>query len=132
MLINQNFTQDRTKYIGGSDIGAILGLSKFRSALDVWMEKTGKEVKALDSLPLRFGSFAEAFVASEYARHTGFELIHDESIYLHPQHAFMSAHIDRLFMGMVLPCHPPKFWNVKLRVPLIKVIGVILGQTRYP
>ena len=51
MLINQDFTQDRTKYIGWSDIGAILGLSKFRSALDVWMEKTGKEVKSLDSLP---------------------------------------------------------------------------------
>jgi hypothetical protein len=30
------------------------------------MEKTGKEVKKLDSLPLRFGSFAESFVASEY------------------------------------------------------------------
>ena len=29
MLINQDFSVDRTKYIGGSDIGAILGLSKF-------------------------------------------------------------------------------------------------------
>ena len=99
MLINQDFTQDRTKYIGGSDIGAILGLSKYQSALDVWMEKTGKEVKALDSLPLRFGSFAEEFVASEYARHTGSELIHDESIYLHSQYSFMSAHIDRFVHG---------------------------------
>ena len=99
MLINQDFTQDRTKYIGGSDIGAILGLSKFRSALAVWMEKTGKEVKALDSLPLRFGSFAEEFVASEYTRHTGVDLIHDESIYLHSQHSFMSAHIDRFVHG---------------------------------
>jgi predicted phage-related endonuclease len=102
MLINQDFTQDRTKYIGGSDIGAILGLSKFRSALDVWMEKTGKEVKALDSLPLRFGSFAEAFVASEYTRHTGLELIHDESIYLHSQYTFMSAHIDRFVYFLLL------------------------------
>jgi putative phage-type endonuclease len=99
MLINQDFTQDRTKYIGGSDIGAILGLSKFRSALAVWMEKTGKEVKALDSLPLRFGSFAEEFVASEYTRHTGVDLIHEESIYLHSQYSFMSAHIDRFVHG---------------------------------
>jgi putative phage-type endonuclease len=98
MLINQDFTQDRTKYIGGSDIGAILGLSKFRTPLDVWMEKTGKEVKKLDSLPLRFGSFAEEFVASEYARATGFELLQDESIYLHPSHSFMSAHMDRFVL----------------------------------
>ena len=99
MLINQDFTLDRTKYIGGSDIGAILGLSKFRTPLEVWLEKTGKETKQADSLPLRFGSFAEDFVASEYSRATGFELLHDESIHLHPHHAFMSAHIDRFVMG---------------------------------
>jgi len=98
MLINQDFSVDRTKYIGGSDIGAILGLSRFRSPLEVWMEKTGKETKKLDSLPLRFGSFAEEFVASEYARATGFKLIHDESIYIHPEHAFMSAHMDRFVL----------------------------------
>jgi predicted phage-related endonuclease len=62
------------------------------------MEKTGKETKKLDSLPLRFGSFAEEFVAAEYARATGFRLIHDESIYIHPEHAFMSAHMDRFVL----------------------------------
>ena len=98
MLINQDFSVDRTKYIGGSDIGAILGLSRFRSPLEVWMEKTGKEIRKLDSLPLRFGSFAEEFVASEYARATGFKLIHDESIYIHPEHAFMCAHMDRFVL----------------------------------
>ena len=98
MLINQDFSVDRTKYIGGSDIGAILGLSRYRTALQVWMEKTGKDTKKSDSLPMRFGSFAEAFVASEYARATGFELIHDESIYIHPSHSFMSAHIDRFVL----------------------------------
>jgi putative phage-type endonuclease len=98
MLINQDFSVDRSKYIGGSDIGAILGLSRFRSPLEVWMEKTGKETKKLDSLPLRFGSFAEEFVASEYSRATGFELIHDESIHIHPEHSFMSAHVDRFVL----------------------------------
>jgi len=62
------------------------------------MEKTGRQTKKLDSLPLRFGSFAEEFVASEYSRSTGFELIHDESIYIHPEHAFMSAHMDRFVL----------------------------------
>ena len=98
MLINQDFSVDRSKYIGGSDIGAILGLSRFRSPLEVWMEKSGKEVKKLDSLPLRFGSFAEEFVASEYSRATGFDLTHDESIHIHPDYSFMSAHIDRFVL----------------------------------
>jgi predicted phage-related endonuclease len=51
MLNNQDFSVDRTKYIGGSDIGAILGLSRFRSPLEVWMEKTGKETKKLGNPP---------------------------------------------------------------------------------
>jgi hypothetical protein len=59
------------------------------------MEKTGKEVKPVDSLPLRFGSFAEEFVANEYAKATGFALRHDESIYIHSDHSYISAHIDR-------------------------------------
>ena len=99
MLINQDFSVDRSKYIGGSDIGAILGLSPFKSPLEVWLEKTGKKINQADSLPLRFGSFAEEFVASEYSRSTGFELVHDESIYIDPEHSFMSAHIDRFILG---------------------------------
>jgi len=37
MLNNQDFTRDRHLYIGGSDIGAILGLSPYRTPLEVWM-----------------------------------------------------------------------------------------------
>jgi len=132
MLINQYFTQDRTKYIGGSDIGAILGLSKFRSALDVWMEKTGKEVKALDSLPLRFGSFAEEFVASEYARNTGVELIHDESIYLHPQYSFMSAHIDRFVHGDGIAMAPTKILECKTASPFNQSDWGDMGSDQVP
>jgi putative phage-type endonuclease len=95
MLNNQDFTRDRTKYLGGSDIGAILGFSKYRTALDVWLEKTGRIVNEVDNLPVRFGSFAESFVASEYANQTGYTLIHSESGVAHPQHPFMVGHIDR-------------------------------------
>ena len=120
MLINQYFSPDRTKYIGGSDIGAILGLSRFRSPLEVWMEKTGKAVKQLDSLPLRFGSFAEEFVASEYSRSTGFELMHDESIHIHPEHSFMSAHIDRFILGDGVGSPPNRILECKTANPFAR------------
>ena len=117
MLINQDFSLDRTKYIGGSDIGAILGLSRFKTPLEVWMEKTGKETKRLESLPLRFGSFAESFVASEYSRATGFELIHDESIYIHPEHSYMSAHIDRFVLADQDALRPNRILECKTASP---------------
>lgn len=98
MLINQDFTVDRSKYLGGSDVGAILGVSRFRTPMQVWLEKTGKDVATKDSLPLRFGSFAESFVASEYARATGHQLLHDDSAHIHPQYSNFFAHIDRFVL----------------------------------
>ena len=95
MLINQDFTQDRTKYLGGSDIGAILGLSPYKTALDVWLEKTGKHVNHIDNLPIRFGTFAESFVASEYARAMGTTLLEYSKAISHPDHSYLQGHIDR-------------------------------------
>jgi putative phage-type endonuclease len=98
MLNNQDFALLRAKSLGGSDIGAVLGLSKYRSAVDVWMEKTGKEIGSRDSLPLRFGQFAESFVASEYALATGLCLATHEVAVIHPKYEYMHGHIDRFVL----------------------------------
>ena len=113
MLINQDFSVDRSKYIGGSEIAVILGLSRFRSPLQVWMEKISKQNSQNDSLLLRFGSFAEEFVASEYSRSTGLELLHDESPFIHPEHSMFCAHIDRLVIGGGLNSPPTKILECK-------------------
>jgi putative phage-type endonuclease len=105
MLNNQDFTRERSKYLGGSDLGAILGLSKYRTAVDVWLEKTGQQCNTRDSLPLRFGKFAESFVAQEYAHLTGHHLVHHEDAVAHPQYAYLQGHIDRF----VLPQAGPLF-----------------------
>ncbi len=103
MLNNQDFALLRTKSLGGSDIGAVLGLSRHRSAVDVWMEKTGKEIGVRDSLPLRFGQFAESFVASEYALATGLSLVTHEAVVIHPQYQYMHGHIDRFVLEVDTP-----------------------------
>jgi len=132
MLINQDFSVDRTKYIGGSDIGAILGISKYRTPLEVWLEKTGKETKQLDSLPLRFGSFAEEFVASEYSKAVGVTLLHDESIYIHPQYPFMSAHIDRFVLGDGQNSPPTKILECKTANPFTQADWGEAGSDQVP
>ena len=96
MLINQDFTHDRTKYLGGSDIGPILGLSKYRTAVDVWLEKTGQVHNTVDNLPIRFGTFAEEFVACEYAQATGYQVAHQIEPITHQEHSYLQGHIDRL------------------------------------
>ena len=103
MRTNQDFTRERTRYLGGSDIGAILGVSKYRSAVDVWLEKTGRSIIEKTSLPMRFGQFTEDFVAREYTLATGYGLaIHEEAI-VHPLYAYMHGHIDRFVLEKDLP-----------------------------
>lgn len=98
MLNNQHFTQNRRTFLGGSDIGAILGLSPYRSAMDVWLEKTGKSVEFKSTLNQRFGTHAESFIAQEYARTTGATLIAYEKAIAHPRYAFCAGHIDRFIV----------------------------------
>jgi len=95
MLNNQDFAQFRAKSLGGSDIAAILGLSPYRTAVDVWLEKTGKTVNQADSLPLRFGTFAEDFVASEYELQTQSVLLNYPNAITHPEYDYLGGHIDR-------------------------------------
>jgi len=98
MLNNQDFTHIRASFLGGSDIGAILGVSKHRSAMDVWLEKTGKKVNRKDRFALRFGSFAESFIADEYALLTGETLADHPHGLIHPKLSFCVGHIDRFIL----------------------------------
>jgi putative phage-type endonuclease len=98
MFINQDFTHNRANFLGGSDIGAIVGVSPYRSAIDVWLEKTDKAVRTADGFALRFGSFAESFIAEEFAKVTGSVLAIHEAGIIHPKHPFCVGHIDRFVL----------------------------------
>ena len=98
MLNNQDFTHNRASFLGGSDIGALLGVSKYRSAIDVWLEKTGKKVDHKGGFALRFGSFAESFIADEYALLTGEKLVDHPQGLIHPKYSFCAGHIDRFIL----------------------------------
>lgn len=98
MLNIQDFAQFRTKSLGGSDIGAILGLSRFKTPVDVWLEKTGQVQDQASSLPLRFGQYAEDFIAQEYSLQTQQTLAHHEAAFTHSKYTFLTGHIDRFIL----------------------------------
>jgi putative phage-type endonuclease len=83
--------------IGGSDIGAIVGLSPYRSAVDVWAEKV-RGASSTDSaaIHLRFGQHLEPFVAQEYERVTGHQTHELPKTLRHKTYAHLFAHVDRL------------------------------------
>lgn len=59
-------TRDRSTYLGGSDVAAILGLSKYKSALDVYNAKLLPSEKDEDKFIFRAGRHNESFILDEY------------------------------------------------------------------
>ena len=59
----------RSKGIGGSDVAAIMGISKYRSPVEVWMEKRGlKEPADLsDKEAVEWGNRLESIVRDKFA-----------------------------------------------------------------
>lgn len=66
--------QNRRRGVGGSDVAAILGVSPWRSAWDVWADKTGRlPLDDSDETPAqRRGRLLEQPVADWYAEDTGY------------------------------------------------------------
>lgn len=91
----QDFLARRRSGLGGSDMGAILCVSPWRTPLDVWLDKTGRATSDADSLPLRFGTYAEEFVAQEYVRATGNRVERFNTLLQHPT-APIIGNVDRL------------------------------------
>ena len=95
MNAREEWLQARRAGLGGSDMGAILGLSKFKTPVDVWMEKTGRSEGSTETLQMRFGNYAEEFVAREYCAKTGHAVQRFTSMLRHPD-APILGNVDRL------------------------------------
>lgn len=62
---------DRKTGIGGSDIAAILGLSKWRTPLDVYLDKRGEAAPQDENEAMHWGNVHEAAIRSHYEAVTG-------------------------------------------------------------
>lgn len=94
-------SEDRSKFIGGSDIAAVLGLSRWSSPLQIWAEKTGL-VPADDiskNIPVRVGVKLEDTVCELFEEATGKSLSRSEGRKIHPQYPFLVASLDREVVG---------------------------------
>ena len=96
---HQEWLDARRKGIGGSDAGAILGVNKYKTPLDVYLDKTGQSPDVEDNDAMYWGRALEDIVAYEYAKRTGKKIRRNNSILVHPEHKFMLANLDREIVG---------------------------------
>lgn len=99
----KSWLEARTRGIGGSDVGAICGVSPFTSARQIYLAKTGQFPDSLKpgeaaQERMRFGNLLEPVVAEEYARRTGAKLVTVKATLQHKEYEWAIANIDRLIV----------------------------------
>jgi len=89
----------RSRYIGGSDAAAVVGLNAYSSPYALWAEKTGKVPGFAGNLATEVGTFLEEFVAQKFAQVTGKKVRKCNQSFLNSQYPFAIANIDREIVG---------------------------------
>ncbi|ENR5907417.1 YqaJ viral recombinase family protein [Listeria monocytogenes] len=90
----------RRQGIGGSDAGIIMGLNKYKTAFELWLDKTGQVLPDESAGEAAYwGNQMEEVVAKEFEKRTGKKVRRSNMMYQHPEHDFMLANVDRFIVG---------------------------------
>lgn len=104
-LDREQWLEVRKRGIGSSDAAAAVGLNPYKSQLELWMEKTGRDAGLPkidpedDSTPVYWGTLLEHIVAAQYTRRTGHRVRRVNAVLQHPNNPWMLANLDREVVG---------------------------------
>ena len=89
----------RKSYLTGTDAGAVCGMNPYKSAMQVYMDKTSPEIEIIDNEAMRLGRDLEDYVAGRFVEATGKKVRKSNAMYVSNEHPFMMANVDRLVVG---------------------------------
>lgn len=89
----------RSKYIGGSDAGAVVGMNPYKSRYSLWAEKTGKTPSFEGNIATKVGSYLEELVAKMFEEETGKKVRRKNRTMVNDEYPFACANIDRAIIG---------------------------------
>lgn len=96
---HEEWLELRSRYIGGSDAAAVVGLNAYSSPYSLWAEKTGRVPGFAGNLATEVGTYLEEFVAQKFAQVTGKKVRKCNQSFLNSQYPFAIANIDREIVG---------------------------------
>lgn len=107
----------RSKGIGGSDAAAVIGISKWKTPVQLWQEKSGlvpREDKS-DVEFIQWGNILEDVIAQEWARREGVKIRRSKKTHVDKEYPFMVGDVDRLIVGKRegLECKNASFFVLK-------------------
>ncbi|GCB02626.1 YqaJ viral recombinase family protein [Ralstonia sp. SET104] len=104
-LSRGDWLEVRKQGIGGSDAAAAVGLNPYKSQLELWLEKTGRDAELRkpdpddENQPIYWGTLLEPIVAAHYTKRTGNRVRRVNAVLQHREIPWMLANIDREVMG---------------------------------
>jgi putative phage-type endonuclease len=128
----QEWLDARRQGLGGSDIAAVMGRSKWRTPLDVYLDKLGEAPELAQNADMRRGIVQEPVAADEYVTATG-RAVRRMPLVRHREFPFLIGNVDRQIITVTgappLVEHPaPGPGVLEVKVPRISVFGRIVRQ----
>lgn len=92
---------ERKGFIGSSDIAAVMGLSRWKSPLALWAEKTGEIEPAdlSDVEAVEWGIRHEPLIAEKFAEKHNVKLMAYKKRFIHKDYDYMQCELDRIIVG---------------------------------
>ena len=96
-LSREEWLRYRKRGIGGSDVAAILGISKWNSAISLWLDKTNQTNEPVEeNEAMQWGTIMEPIIRNHFAVVTGKTVVEVKAMLQHPEYPFMLADVDGL------------------------------------
>lgn len=96
-LSREEWLRYRKSGIGGSDVAAILGISKWNSAISLWLDKTNQTNEPVEeNEAMQWGTIMEPIIRNHFAEVTGKTVVEVKAMLQHPEYPFMLADVDGL------------------------------------
>ena len=96
-LSREEWLKYRKLGIGGSDVASLLGISKWKSEIELWLDKTNQT----NELPeeneaMQWGNIMEPVIRNHFAEVTGKPVVEVKAMLQHPEYPYMLADVDGL------------------------------------
>ena len=98
-LDKKEWLKYRKQGIGGSDAGAVCGLNPYRTAIQVYYDKTSDSIEDVDNEAMRQGRELEEYVARRFCEASGKKVRRANVMYYDEKNPFMLADVDRMIVG---------------------------------
>ncbi len=87
----------RNKFIGGSDVAAILGIDRYRTPYEVWDEKKNGNNPFTGNQFTEWGILLEPVIITKFEKENGVTVRDNNKTFIHPEYPFLGCHPDGIY-----------------------------------